>query len=139
MFSMHDRIRSALLGLTNVYVHGMGNEEGFFYQLPDRPGILFATLSDTEIACGEVRYRFNPHGFALAEQPKSWQAVRGWPGWVQALNPCCEEEETVWLGILASYRYAIQSKQAAQTKAETAVHSARAQTRAPSGGQHAVL
>jgi hypothetical protein len=139
MFSMHDRIRSSLLGLANVYVHALGNQEGFFYRLPDQSGVLFATLTELEAPAKEIHYRFHPQASALTRRSKSWQVVRGWPGWVQAVNPCCEEEEAVWLGILASYRHALEAKQVTVTKVETTVRLAPIQARTQSGGQRAVL
>ena len=136
MFSMHDRIRSALLGLGNVHMHSLGNEEGFFYQLPNQPSVLFVTLTDTEAFFGEIRYRFSPHNLSTA-QPKGWQQVRGWPGWVQVINPCCEDEEAVWMGILASYRHASQSVQVVKETVTVAKPSRK--PRIAEGAQHAVL
>lgn len=100
MFDVYDRLRSYLMGLEQVQAQALGSDEGFFYQADNGIHTLFCTITP-------LRYRFQmAENLAL---PKTFplEPVRGWPGWVQVVNPCCEQEEILWQCLTSAYKQAV--------------------------------
>jgi len=113
MFDVYDRLRSYLMGLERVQTQAIGSDEGFFYQADNGIHSLFCTISP-------VRYRFLAQALVL---PKTFhlEPVRGWPGWMQALNPCCQDEEALWLCLSKAYQQVVTAtpKQVPSQKTQT--------------------
>lgn len=101
MFDAYDRLRTYLMGLERVQAQPMGSEEGFSVRA-DTGNALFCTLSSGN----PLRYRFRAQHLAL---PATFvlEPVRGWPGWVQVVNPCCQDEEALWQCLKSAYEQTV--------------------------------
>ncbi len=108
MFDLQDRLWAYLLGLKQVQARLLGEDIGFFVQAQSGAQTLFCTFTNPEAQAVQFRYRFHLSASSRLPETFCYDCVKGWPGWMQVINPSSQDEEALWQCVTRAYQEAAQ-------------------------------